>query len=65
MMDNDFRFWNALGNRYWPSFYLVSPDGEIVMNHTGEMHEDDKEAKRFEAAIKRMLKVGWPFNKKG
>ena len=23
MIDNDFSYWNALGNRFWPSYYLV------------------------------------------
>ena len=23
MMDNDHTYWKALGNRYWPTFYLV------------------------------------------
>jgi len=23
MIDNDFSYWNALGNRYWPTYYLI------------------------------------------
>lgn len=57
MMDNDYSYWNALNNRYWPSFYLVSPEGEIVMSSSGEMHEGQSTASKFEAAIKRMLAI--------
>lgn len=55
MMDNDFAFWQALQNRYWPSFYLVSPQGEIVLDSVGEMHLGQRNATLFEDAIKKML----------
>ena len=30
MIDADYSYWNALGNRYWPAFYLVDGSGRIV-----------------------------------
>ena len=27
MIDNDYSYWNAFGNRYWPAFYLVDQQG--------------------------------------
>ncbi len=55
MMDNDYGYWRALGNRYWPTFYLVDPKGKVIMQSSGEIHEGDGRAIRFENAIKKML----------
>jgi thiol-disulfide isomerase/thioredoxin len=35
-IDNAFAVWRALGNRYWPSLYLIDPDGEVRYRHFGE-----------------------------
>ncbi len=55
MMDNDYAFWNALGNRYWPSFYLVDKQGIIVKRVYGEMHQGTSRSKNFENEIERLL----------
>src|SRR3981189_2607529 len=34
--DNDSQTWNAFGNQYWPSQYLVDQSGKIVFQHDGE-----------------------------
>jgi len=34
--DNDYRTWNAFGNRYWPAKYLIGKDGEVRYTHFGE-----------------------------
>lgn len=34
--DNDYRTWNAYGNRYWPALYLIDQDGHLVYQHFGE-----------------------------
>jgi thiol-disulfide isomerase/thioredoxin len=34
--DNDYRTWNAYGNRYWPALYLIDQDGRVVYQHFGE-----------------------------
>ncbi len=54
-MDNDFRYWKALGNRYWPSFYLVDQKGRIIHRSAGEMKVGDSYAKKFEDKIKSLL----------
>jgi thiol-disulfide isomerase/thioredoxin len=35
-VDNDYRIWNAYGNRYWPAVYLIDRDGRLVYRHVGE-----------------------------
>lgn len=55
MMDNDFAYWKALGNRYWPAFYLIDRKGEIRARFVGETHEGDDQAHRIEAKIQELL----------
>jgi redoxin len=57
-LDTDSAYWEALGNRYWPAFYLVDQRGEIRLGSVGEMHTGDGEAARFEEAIARLLAAG-------
>jgi thiol-disulfide isomerase/thioredoxin len=56
MIDNDFSYWRALNNRYWPSYYLVNQQGEIVYSHVGESHKGDRKAKQLEQALLALLK---------
>jgi thiol-disulfide isomerase/thioredoxin len=35
-VDNDYAAWDAYGNRYWPSLYLVDGAGRIRYVHVGE-----------------------------
>jgi len=49
-MDNDYRIWNAYGNRFWPAIYLVDRDGHVVYRHVGEGDYD-----RTEARIRQLL----------
>ena len=55
MIDNDSSYWNALGNRYWPAFYLVGRDGRIAATAVGELHRGEPRAQRMERAIERLL----------
>ncbi len=55
MMDNDFAFWKALGNRYWPAFYLVDRAGQVRAVFAGETHEGDARAQQIEALIVELL----------
>ena len=55
MMDNDFAYWRALGNRYWPAYYLVDKKGVIRQVHVGETHEGDARAERIEKQIRALL----------
>jgi thiol-disulfide isomerase/thioredoxin len=34
--DNRFATWNAYNNQYWPAFYLIDKQGQIVYTHFGE-----------------------------
>ncbi len=54
-LDNDSAYWNALGNSYWPAFYLVDKRGRVRMGSVGEMHAGEQEAVRFEQAISKLL----------
>ncbi|MEO0575578.1 MAG: redoxin family protein [Pseudomonadota bacterium] len=55
MIDNDFAYWKAMNNRYWPAFYLIDGKGRVRHTYIGETHEGDKQAKRIEADIKALL----------
>ncbi|MGB5832824.1 MAG: redoxin domain-containing protein [Thiohalocapsa sp.] len=55
MIDNDFRYWEALGNRVWPSFYLIDKQGRIRYRFIGETHTGEPQALRIERAVGRLL----------
>jgi len=55
MLDNDFRYWRALSNKYWPSYYLVDKKGRIRHRHIGETHKGDSRATLIEHQIKALL----------
>ena len=54
-MDNDYAYWNALGNRYWPSFYLVDRAGNIRAKDVGELHLDTSKGNAFEATLRELI----------
>ena len=51
MLDADFSYWRALGNRYWPAFYLYDAQGRLVSTRIGELHAGDAGAQAFERLI--------------
>ena len=55
LIDNDFRYWEALGNRVWPSFYLIDKQGLIRYRFIGETHAGDTQARRIERAVEALL----------
>jgi thiol-disulfide isomerase/thioredoxin len=55
MIDNDFSYWKAMNNQYWPAYYLVDKAGKIQYQFIGETHAGDSNAKAIEAAIKELL----------
>lgn len=55
MLDNDFSYWKALGNQYWPAFYLVDKKGRIRNVFVGETHIDDRNARAVDSAIRELL----------
>jgi len=55
MMDNDFAYWRAMKNRYWPAFYLIDKQGQVRAVFIGETHEGDARAKRIEESLRALL----------
>ena len=55
MLDNDFSYWKALGNQYWPAFYLVGRDGKIAATAAGELHRGERRGDQFEQKIRGLL----------
>lgn len=54
-IDNDFVYWRALQNQYWPAFYLIDKKGQIRAVEVGEMHSETLRAKKFEEKIETLL----------
>ena len=57
MIDNDFSYWKALDNKYWPAFYLIDANGRIADVFVGETHLGDRRARRIEARIEELLEA--------
>ena len=55
MIDNDFSYWNALNNRYWPAFYLIDKQGRLRLVSVGETHAGDRRARVIEDRIMKLL----------
>jgi thiol-disulfide isomerase/thioredoxin len=54
MLDNDYSYWKALGNQYWPAFYLIDKHGQIRGLFVGETHQGDSNAAAIESAIQKL-----------
>ncbi|SAL09983.1 thioredoxin family protein [Caballeronia telluris] len=48
--DNRYATWRAYDNQYWPAFYLIDKQGQVVYSHFGE-----GDYAQTEAAIKTLL----------
>ena len=55
MMDNDFAYWKALGNRYWPTFYVADQEGVVRGVFIGETHEGGRRAREVEGLIEQLF----------
>ncbi len=55
MLDADFSYWNALGNRYWPAIYLVDRKGRVAAHEIGELHQGTARGDGVEQEIRRLL----------
>ncbi|MEM9302050.1 MAG: redoxin family protein [Pseudomonadota bacterium] len=55
MIDNDWGYWKALNNRYWPAWYLVDGSGRIRSLFVGETHAGDPQARRIAREIRALL----------
>jgi len=56
MMDNNRAYWRSLHNRYWPAYYIVDKEGSIRDAFIGETHAGDRNAKKIEKLITKLLK---------
>ncbi|MEO0422764.1 MAG: redoxin domain-containing protein [Pseudomonadota bacterium] len=55
MIDNDFSYWRALGNRYWPTYYLIDKRGRVRYRFIGETHAGSEQARQVERAVRALL----------
>ena len=55
MLDEDYSYWRALGNRYWPAFYLVDREGHVALAAFGELHRGTARGDKMEARIRELL----------
>lgn len=55
LLDNDYTYWNALGNQYWPALYLVDRCGRIRFRAIGEVHGGQDSGRRLETRIDELL----------
>ena len=60
MIDGDYSYWNALGNQYWPAFYLIGRDGLVHGRALGELHVGDGSARPVETLIDQLLAASQP-----
>ena len=60
MVDNDFSYWKAMNNRYWPTFYLIDKRGRVRASFIGETHTGDSNAQAIEGRIIELLKETAP-----
>ena len=56
MLDNDYAYWNAMGNRYWPAFYLIDKHGHVRHAYAGELHVGTPRGKQVRGQIKALLR---------
>lgn len=60
MLDEDFSYWQRLGNHYWPAFYLYDARGRLIDTRIGELHAGEPSADAFERLIAQQLPAAAP-----
>lgn len=55
LLDNDYAYWNALDNQYWPALYLVDRCGRVRERTIGEVHAGQDSGRRLEARLEELL----------
>jgi len=55
LLDNDYAYWRALDNEYWPALYLVDRCGRIRASEIGEVHSGQPSGRRLEARLAELL----------
>jgi hypothetical protein len=56
LLDNDYAYWNALGNEYWPAIYVVDRCGRIRGRAVGEVHAGEATGRQLEEKIEALLR---------
>ncbi len=56
LMDNDFKYWRAMNNHFWPSYYLIDKKGFIRKHYVGETHSNTPRATDIENKIGELLR---------
>ena len=56
MIDNNYSYWNALNNQFWPTYYLIDRRGDIRAVYFGEMHTGHARARAVEVKIDELLR---------
>ncbi|MBP8297994.1 MAG: redoxin family protein [Burkholderiales bacterium] len=55
LLDPDSVYWNAMGNRYWPAFWLVDRQGRLAATAIGELHSGEARTRNFEGKLRELL----------
>ncbi len=55
MIDNDFSYWRAMRNKYWPAYYVIDKRGNIRGVFVGEIHKGSRRASAIEGLLKELL----------
>ena len=55
MLDNDYAYWNAMGNRYWPAFYLIDRRGRVRQAWAGEIRNGSARGREIQRAMEAVL----------
>lgn len=55
MLDNDFSYWKALDNRFWPAWYVLDKQGRLRASFYGETHNGENNAIQIEQTIRQLL----------
>lgn len=54
-LDNDYAYWRALNNRYWPAFYIIDKKGAIRHLAVGEIHVGDRRDNEIKRIVEKLL----------
>jgi len=56
LLDNDYGYWRALDNHYWPAIYVVDRCGRIRGRAIGEVHAGQPSGRGLEDQIEVLLR---------
>lgn len=55
LLDNDYAYWKALGNQYWPTLYVIDKCGRVRERAIGEVHQGEPSGRRLDAVLEALL----------